>query len=237
MRWRIKEISSIDHHRPSQQALQPVEVGIAVHQPLGHDHQRIGALDGVIGIGRIGDPVPEELAGCMHGLGVVRLHLGPAGEQPSTSGIDGLSRMSSVSALNARPQTPTVLPERFRPGPPPSSAAAPASAGHSPPRSRPADRTRDRSPCPSESAPSRPWGSRNRRSRALGTGRPARCGGRCRCPAGLPSRPLRPRSQNSAIWFMNEIRVASMAFAAYFVTSADGMSMKRTGLPVRTKGE
>ena len=35
---------------------------------------------------------------------------------------------------------------------------------------------------------------------------------------------------------MNEMRVASIALAAYLVTSADGMSMKRIGLPVRTKG-
>ncbi len=35
---------------------------------------------------------------------------------------------------------------------------------------------------------------------------------------------------------MNEIRLASMAFAAYLVTSADAMSMNRTGLPVRTNG-
>ena len=43
-------------------------------------------------------------------------------------------------------------------------------------------------------------------------------------------------SQNSAIWFMNEMRVANMAFAAYFVTSADAMSMKMIGRPVRTNG-
>ena len=35
---------------------------------------------------------------------------------------------------------------------------------------------------------------------------------------------------------MNEMRVASMAFAAYFVISAEGRSMNRIGLPVRTKG-
>ena len=35
---------------------------------------------------------------------------------------------------------------------------------------------------------------------------------------------------------MNEIRVASIALAAYFVISADGMSMKMSGLPVRTNG-
>jgi hypothetical protein len=35
---------------------------------------------------------------------------------------------------------------------------------------------------------------------------------------------------------MKEIRVASIALAAYLVTSAEGMSMNRTGFPVRTKG-
>ena len=35
---------------------------------------------------------------------------------------------------------------------------------------------------------------------------------------------------------MNEMRVASIAFAAYLVISADGMSMKMIGLPVRTNG-
>jgi hypothetical protein len=36
--------------------------------------------------------------------------------------------------------------------------------------------------------------------------------------------------------FMKEMRVASIALAAYFVSSADGMSMWRIGLPVRTNG-
>ncbi len=35
---------------------------------------------------------------------------------------------------------------------------------------------------------------------------------------------------------MNEMRVASIAFAAYFVSSAEGGSITRMGLPVRTKG-
>ena len=35
---------------------------------------------------------------------------------------------------------------------------------------------------------------------------------------------------------MNEMRVASIAFAAYLVISAEGMSMKIIGFPVRTKG-
>jgi hypothetical protein len=36
--------------------------------------------------------------------------------------------------------------------------------------------------------------------------------------------------------FMKLIRVASMAFAAYFVISAAGTSMTMTAFPVRTKG-
>ena len=43
-------------------------------------------------------------------------------------------------------------------------------------------------------------------------------------------------SQSAAISFMKEIFVASIAFAAYFVISAENGSMKRIGLPVRTKG-
>ena len=35
---------------------------------------------------------------------------------------------------------------------------------------------------------------------------------------------------------MNEIRAASMPFAAYLVISADAMSIIIIGLPVRTKG-
>ena len=35
---------------------------------------------------------------------------------------------------------------------------------------------------------------------------------------------------------MNEMRVASIAFAAYFVSSAERMSMKRTGCSARTNG-
>jgi hypothetical protein len=49
-------------------------------------------------------------------LGSCACTLAPPASSPSTSGIDGLSRMSSVSALKARPQTPTVLPERTAQG-------------------------------------------------------------------------------------------------------------------------
>ena len=51
----------------------------------------------------------------------------------------------------------------------------------------------------------------------------------------MPSRTLctsaPTSSQNSAIWFMNEMRVASIALAAYLVTSAEAMSMKRIRFP------
>ena len=43
-------------------------------------------------------------------------------------------------------------------------------------------------------------------------------------------------SHRFAISFMNEMRVASMALAAYFVISAEAWSMTMIGLPVRTKG-
>jgi hypothetical protein len=42
--------------------------------------------------------------------------------------------------------------------------------------------------------------------------------------------------QMFAISFMNEIRVASIAFAAYFVSSAEAITMCRIGFPVRTNG-
>ena len=44
------------------------------------------------------------------------------------------------------------------------------------------------------------------------------------------------RSQTLATSFMNVIRVASMALAAYFVISADASSMTMIGLPDRTNG-
>ena len=44
------------------------------------------------------------------------------------------------------------------------------------------------------------------------------------------------RMQMFAISFMNEMRVASMALAAYLVSSADSTSMWMIGLPVRTNG-
>lgn len=43
-------------------------------------------------------------------------------------------------------------------------------------------------------------------------------------------------SQRLAISFMKEMRVASIAFAAYLVISAEAMSMKMIGFPVRTNG-
>ena len=42
--------------------------------------------------------------------------------------------------------------------------------------------------------------------------------------------------QRLAISFMNEMRVASIALAAYLVSSAEATSIWRMGLPVRTKG-
>jgi hypothetical protein len=44
------------------------------------------------------------------------------------------------------------------------------------------------------------------------------------------------RSQTFAISFMKEIRVASMAFAAYLQSSALGVSMTMIGAPVRVNG-
>ncbi len=43
-------------------------------------------------------------------------------------------------------------------------------------------------------------------------------------------------SHRFAISFMKEMRVASIALAAYFVISAERWSITRTGFPVRTKG-
>ena len=43
-------------------------------------------------------------------------------------------------------------------------------------------------------------------------------------------------SHRFATSFMKEMRVASIPFAAYLVISAEAMSMKITGLPVRTNG-
>ena len=44
------------------------------------------------------------------------------------------------------------------------------------------------------------------------------------------------RSHRFAISFMNEMRVARRALAAYLVISALALSITRIGLPVRTKG-
>ena len=44
------------------------------------------------------------------------------------------------------------------------------------------------------------------------------------------------RSQRLAMSFMKEMRVASMALAAYLVISADAMSMKRTRKLLIRKG-
>jgi hypothetical protein len=43
-------------------------------------------------------------------------------------------------------------------------------------------------------------------------------------------------SQTFATSFMNEMRVASMAFAAYLHSSALGQSISMMGAPVRVKG-
>ena len=102
-------------------------------------------------------------------------------------------------------------------------------------------RLRRRSACSrrrgrSAGAPSRPSGSRSRRSRFPGTGTTDPM----RVSEPIPRRTCRTSaptlSQRFAISFMNEMRVASIALAAYFVSSAEAWSMTRIGWPVRTKG-
>ncbi len=44
-------------------------------------------------------------------------------------------------------------------------------------------------------------------------------------------------SHRFANWFISVMRAASIAFAAYLVISAEGMSMNSIGLPCRTNGE
>ena len=147
----------------------------------------------------------------------------------------GASRMSSVRGLNASPQTAMTLPFRVprwaairgtrtrrcaslaastalttRRSRPASSAvlirALTSFGKHDPPYPIPGKRKED--PIrESVPMPRRTW------------------------PTSAPM-----RSHRFAISFMNEMRLASIALAAYFVSSADAQSMTRTGLPVRTKG-
>ena len=130
--------------------------------------------------------------------------------------------MSSVFGLNASPQIAMLLPCERRRSASCAFSTSSASGARSRARRRGADRSRgrrcarhghDRASCPS--------GSRNRRNRA---------GNRNCWPmrrvaadalAHLRPCPRRAARRLRAISFMNEMRVASIAFAAYFASSAE----------------
>ena len=149
---------------------------------------------------------------------------------------DVASRMSSVPGLKESPQTAKVFPERS-----------------SPKRSTMASRisrfwlmltasTASRIPA------STPWSCMVRMSARTSLGKqlppyptPAkRKDGPIRSSVPTPARTIPTSaptsSQRRLIMFMKEMRVASMALAAYFVISAEAMSMKMRGFPVRTNG-
>ncbi len=65
---------------------------------------------------------------------------------------------------------------------------------------------------------------------------PSRCGSRFRPRRRTSSTSTPMASQKRAISFMNEMRVASMALAAYFVISAASFAIRMIGFPERTKG-
>ena len=77
----VVEIAPIHHQRPVEQRLEPVEVGIAVHQPFGDDREGVGALGRRVRIGRVDHPVAEDLPGGVHRLRIVGLHPRPGSQQ------------------------------------------------------------------------------------------------------------------------------------------------------------
>ena len=114
----------------------------------------------------------------------------------------------------------TILPRARRGAPRSAGRAAPSALVHAVDRLHHLQRAA-RVLRESSSAPSRPSGSRSRRSRCPGTGTTCRCARRCPC-RGAPGRRRRPTwSHRFAISFMKEMRVASIAFAAYLVSSAE----------------
>ena len=144
--------------------------------------------------------------------------------------------MSSVRGLKARPQTAIVLPAR-----PPRWASIRGSriAFWRSLAASTASTTRSSTPDSSRRADqrlARPWGSTSRRSRRRGTGTTSRCARRCPSRAAPGARRRPTRSHRFAISFMNEMRVASMALAAYLVSSAEAWSMTRIGLPGAHEG-
>ena len=147
----------------------------------------------------------------------------------------GASRMSSVLGLKASPHTPKVLPasapkcfvafstsQRF-------CRSFTRSTARSRSKSRPIWRAiviTARTSLGKHEPPKPTPGKRNgwpmRRSEPI--------------PRRTWSTSAPSRSQSVAISFMKEMRVASIAFAAYFVSSAERRSMKRMGCSARTNG-
>ena len=74
-RVRLLEIPAVENDRLLEKTLHAVEVRPAKLVPLGHDQQRIGAVDRLVVLAMVADPVAEHLAGDFHRLGVVRLDL------------------------------------------------------------------------------------------------------------------------------------------------------------------
>ena len=81
-------------------------------------------------------------------------------------------------------------------------------------------------------APSRPSGSTSRRSPRRGRGSGSRCAGRSRCRGARPRCRRRASRRGCASSFMNEMRVASIALAAYLVSSAERTSITMHALVV-----
>ena len=70
------------------------------------------------------------LAGTDTPYGVSVMAFAPISSNPVTSGIDGASRMSSVSGLKVRPSTATVLPRRLPPTAPDTLRAIAGGEAH-----------------------------------------------------------------------------------------------------------
>ena len=165
--------------------------GIAVLVPVGDDDERVGARRARrSSIGANAIRSPRRRARLVHrGRDRARRPSRRRASSASMSVSAGASRMSSVSALNASPQTAIRAPrERRRRARARASRTGGASGGRSPPRPpRARQHRRADVVAPCARAPSRPWGSTSRRSPGPGK----RNAGPMR--ASLPM-PLRTRS-------------------------------------------
>jgi hypothetical protein len=226
-------VAAIEEDRLPQEAPNPFEVGKAVLIPLGHEQQAVGALKDSVGILVEHDTIAEQLTATLECHRIGGPYLGPAREKPFDDIERGrLAHIVSPGLERETPDRKDLAVEIF-----PKLALHPA---HKNSFLRLIDLQRGSNRAQVHTTafaemersfgkqdPPKPVpGNKNELPILESAEMPWRT-----CSAFAPI-----FSQRAAISFMNEMRVASMALDAYFVSSALAASMTRMRSSRRMNG-